>query len=582
MVKNVLKIFTIFTFNQRRYCAFIVFCMLIGAVFEAVGIGAIMPLIAIMSDADFLDKHLLLAEYVYKINIYTYNDFIIFVAGMFFFFYIIKNTYMAWQMNLQVKFSMNNQIFYAEKLFEVYLKKSYLYHLNQNSAILLRNVNSGITGVFSGILVATFSLITELVTAVVIWIMLFLIDPITAISAVASLGIMMLFISKAFQKKIMLHGKIQNTYAAMFMKWLNQGLGAIKETKVMRKESFFLNEFARAYELFCRATNDFLFLNQLPRLFIETMVMSGLLFLIIVKVLLGNNPSEIVSLLGVLALAAFRLMPCANRIINLSNSIKFQMPFFDDIYFDLLMIRDQKKDEEKNSLFCSQKKRMVFLEKIEVKQLTFRYSNEQRDVFQDISFSINKGDFVGIIGPSGAGKTTFVDLLLGLLEPIKGTIFVDGKNIFDDIQSWQGNLAYVPQSIYLIDGTIKENIALGVPIDKIDDSKIEKVLKMAELYSFIESLTLKIDTSVGERGVKLSGGQRQRIGIARALYCEPDVLILDEATSALDGPTEASITNTIRKLKGEVTIISIAHRISTLEGCDFKVKFNDSKVEIIR
>lgn len=204
-----------------------------------------------------------------------------------------------------------------------------------------------------------------------------------------------------------------------------------------------------------------------------------------------------------------------------------------------------------------------------------------KPVLQDISFTIPKGKFVGIIGPSGAGKTTFVDILLGLLEPTSGKITVDGVDIFSNIRGWQANLAYVPQSIYLIDGTIKENIALGVAEDEIDNELINKVLHMAELYDFVYSQPDNINTNVGERGVKLSGGQRQRIGIARALYQQPEVLILDEATSALDNETEKSITDTILKLKGKITIIAIAHRTSTLEQCDFKVKFENGKAVVI-
>lgn len=223
---------------------------------------------------------------------------------------------------------------------------------------------------------------------------------------------------------------------------------------------------------------------------------------------------------------------------------------------------------------------MIFTKKICVSELCFSYPGIGKQVLNKISFTIPKGTFAGVIGPSGAGKTTFVDILLGLLHPTSGNISVDGKSIYDDIHAWQANLAYVPQSIYLIDGTIRENIALGTSEENIDDELIEKVLRMSELYSFVHELPEGLNTTVGERGVKLSGGQRQRIGIARALYCQPEVLILDEATSALDSETEKSITDTILKLKGKITIIAVAHRLTTLEQCDFKVKFEDAKVEL--
>lgn len=579
-MKSIVKIFTIFTPKQQKHCVFIIICMVIGAMLEAVGIGAILPLISIMGDPAFLDKHSVIANYTAMMQIHSHNEFIIASAGMLILFYIIKNLYMAWQVRLQIRFSMQNQIFCAGQLLAGYLNKPYLYHLDQNSATLLRNVNSGAIVTFSSILIPTFTLITEIITAVTIWAMLILVDPFTAIIVAGILGLMMYGIIKAFRKKITQQGKIQNAYSAVYIKWLNQGLGAIKETKVLRKESFFLQEFNKAYDKYGEANSGFMFLNQLPRMFIESIVVSGLLFLIVAKLSLGTAPKDIVPVLGVLALAAFRLMPCANRIVNLSNGIRFQMPLFNELFDEFLAIKRRQINKEQILLPATEHK-MPFELEMKVENLSFQYPQGKQEVLQDVSFAVSKGSFVGIVGQSGAGKTTFVDILLGLLEPTNGRICADGTNIYDDIRAWQANLSYVPQSIYLIDGTIRENIALGIAEKAIDDTKIEKVLKMAELYDFVEALPDNIHTTVGERGVKLSGGQRQRIGIARALYYEPEVLILDEATSALDNETEKSITDTILKLKGKITIIAIAHRVSTLADCDFKIKFENGKAEKI-
>ncbi|MPL68894.1 Protein glycosylation K [bioreactor metagenome] len=580
-MRSILRIFTIFTPKQQKYCVFIIFCMVIGAMFEAVGIGAILPLISIMGDPAFLDKHPVIRGYASLLQIHSHNAFIIASAGLLILFYMIKNFYMAWQTRLQIRFSIQNQIFYAGQLLAGYLNKPYLYHLDQNSATLLRNVNSGAIVTFSAILVPAFTLITEIITAVTIWAMLVLVDPFTAIIVAGVLGLMMYGIIKTFRKEITQQGKVQNAYSAVYLKWLNQGLGAIKETKVLRKESFFLQEFNKAYDEFGEANSGFMFLNQLPRMLIESIVVSGLLLLIVTKLALGTAPMDIVPLLGVLALAAFRLMPCANRIVNLSNGIRFQMPLFNELYDEFMAIKKRQINKEQILLPATEHK-MPFEHEIRIEHLGFQYPQGKQDVLQDVSFSVPKGSFVGVIGQSGAGKTTFVDILLGLLEPTSGRICADGTNIYDDVRAWQANLSYVPQSIYLIDGTIRENIALGIAEKDIDDTKIKKVLKMAELYDFVEALPDKIHTTVGERGVKLSGGQRQRIGIARALYYEPEVLILDEATSALDNETEKSITDTIIKLKGKITIIAIAHRVSTLVDCDFKIKFEDGRAEEIK
>jgi ATP-binding cassette, subfamily B, bacterial PglK len=578
-MKSLFKIFTIFTPKQLRYCVFIVFCMFVGAVFEAVGIGAILPLISVMGDPGFLVKHKIIADYASTFGIVTHNEFVIASAGVLIIVYIIKNIYMAWQTKLQIDFAMKNQIYYAGQLLAGYLNKPYLYHLDHNSMTLLRNVNAGAGTVFTGILVPTLTLFTEIITALMIWSMLIAVDAFTAVIVAGVLGVMMYSIIKMFRRKITKQGVIQNECNAIQGKWLNQGLGAIKETKVLRREAFFNNKFNKAYADFGNSNRKFSFINQLPRMFIETIVVSGLLLLIITKLLLGNAPMDIVPLLGVLALAAFRLMPSANRIVNLSNSIKFQMPLFDEIYDELIDIK-QRQIDGSEILLPNDDKKMKFDDKLIIEHLGFQYPEGNEEVLQDVSFVVPKGSFVGIIGQSGAGKTTFVDILLGLLNPTSGRICADGVDIYRDIRAWQANLAYVPQSIYLIDGTIRENIALGIAEEEMDDAKIERVLQMAELHDFVEDLPNRIYTTVGERGVKLSGGQRQRIGIARALYYEPEVLILDEATSALDNETEKSITATILKLKGQITIIAIAHRVSTLEDCDFKIKFEDGRANV--
>lgn len=577
----ILKIYSILNLKQIRRCSIIIVAMILGAILEAIGIGAILPLISIMGNPDFLTVYPKVTKYAGIFGIMTHIQFIITATFLLLILYIIKNIYLAWQNKIQIDFAVQNQIYYSEELLTEYLQKPYLYHLNHNTATLLRNVNSGGVIVFSLIMVSMFTLLTEIITAVTIWLMLVMIDAFTAIIVAGFIGSLLYFIIKGFRKKITEQGKIQNEYSALYIKCINQSLGAIKETKVSCKEEFFLDAFRKAYFEYGKANGKFLFMNQLPRMLIETIIVCGLLLLIITKLMLGNQPEEIVPLLGVLALAAFRLMPSANRIVNLSNGIRFQMPLFNELYEDLLIIKNKGAKETET---CLQKpeSRMDFENVVSVEELSFAYPEIEKQVLNNISFSIPKGKFVGIVGPSGAGKTTFGDILLGLLAPSKGKISVDGKNIYDDIRTWQANLAYVPQSIYLIDGTIRENIALGVDKKEINDALINKVLQMAELYDFVQELPAGIDTTVGERGVKLSGGQRQRIGIARALYYQPQVLVLDEATSALDNETEKSITDTILKLKGQITIIAVAHRLTTLAQCDFKVKFENGKAFIIK
>ncbi|EHG23929.1 ABC transporter ATP-binding protein [Selenomonas noxia] len=579
-MKLFLKIFSIFTPKELRYCAFLVAVMMFGAVLEAVGIGAILPLISLMGQPDFLVQHPEIAGYAAKFGITTHTELIIGLSLLLILLYILKNIYMAWQLRLQINFSISNQIEFSKELMASYLAKPYLFHLNHNTAVLLRNVNSGGVAIFSNILIPSFQLLTEIITALTIWGMLVFADPFTAIVVAGVMGAMIYALIRSFRRKIGEAGNVQNEHAARYVQSVNQGLGAIKETKVMRKEHFFLHEFIQNYEQYGMANRQFMFLNQLPRMVIETLIVCALLLLIIEKIALGNTPMEIVPLLGVLALAAFRLMPSANRIVVLSNGIKFQMPLFEELYRELLAIKSRKVHDRELKL-ADTPPALPFTTEICVEHLGFYYPGIEEQVLTDVSFSVPKGSFVGIIGPSGAGKTTFVDILLGLFVPTRGRITVDGVDIRQQLRAWQANIAYVPQSIYLTDATIRENVALGESLDEIDDARVHKALAMAELDIFVNAQPKGIETMVGERGVKLSGGQRQRIGIARALYQRPEVLILDEATSALDTETEKSITDTILKFKGRITILAIAHRVSTLSACDFKVRFEEGRAETL-
>ena len=578
MLKSFFKIFTIFPRNELRYCALIVVCMVFGGVLEAVGIGAILPLISVMGQPDFLENNPVAMQCADLLHIRTHTELIVFMALGLVVLYVLKNSYLTWMINLQARFSMRQQVYYSNQLMASYLYKPYVYHLDHNSATLLRNVNSVGTAVFANILMPTFALMAETITAFAIWIMLVFVDAFTAILVAGFMGAMIYVVMKAFRRKIVRQGELQMAYASEYIKWVNQGLGAIKETKVTGKEGYFLDRFSEAYIVFGNAYRIFQVFVQTPKLLIESLVISSLLLLIVVKLLLGNAPMEIVPLLGVLALAAFRLMPSANRMVAISNSIKFQMPFFEELYDELIEIKARRSRENVGCAECSEAV-LSFNESIQISEVYFQYPHTERKILDGISLDFPKGAFIGVTGASGTGKTTFIDILLGLMKPDQGKIEVDGQDIWKNIDGWRNMLAYVPQSIYLIDGSIRENIALGISEDRIDDDHIERVLRMAELDTFVKELPDGVETEVGERGVKLSGGQRQRIGIARALYLKPQILVLDEATSALDSETEQNITDTILKLKGRITIIAVAHRTSTLESCDIRVHFSEGKAE---
>lgn len=579
---NLLKIISIFDIRQKVSLIFIIIAIIIGSFLEIFGIGIILPIIKLLGDKNYTNiiihnKLYICLSKVLDLDLLnnTQNMTIVLIIFLIVVFFL-KQIYIYIMYSMQVNFAVKNQIRYSEKLLYLYYKKPYEYYFNVNTSRLIKNINNFGVTVFNNIIVMMLLLLSE---GVVILFLSFGLMFYIGFSEIIIILLLFIFVSiiviMIFKNKINRYGTIQNETMSCYLKWVTHGFSAIKEIKVLGKESFFIDKFKKSYSLFAIVNGEYFVLNQIPRLIIEYIVILFICIIIITKIYSGSSFVDIVSLMSVLSLAAFRLLPSITRILNYINIIRFNMPLFNELYEDLLYIKS------KDTNICTNKiEKIEFKEKIEIEGITFYYENN-RKIINNISFCIDKGKFVGIIGESGAGKTTFVDILLGLLIPQQGLITVDGINIFDNIRGWQSNIAYVPQSIYLMDATIRENIAFGVDNDNIDNELIDKVLKMAELYDFVYKLPEGVNTNIGERGIKLSGGQRQRIGIARALYNKPEVLILDEATAALDSKTEKNITDTILKLKGQVTIIAIAHRLSTLEQCDFKVKFENGEAKII-
>lgn len=579
-MKNFFKIFKILTKKQMQICFLLIFLMFLVAIFEAFGIGLIYPVITIIGESDYLQKHESISKILSVIGINTHKELVIFSVLSLLAFYVFKHLLILFQGKIQITFTLNNQADYTKRLYRYYMQKPYLFHVNTNISVIFRNINLACVTVFTDILTNTLAILTNVITMFVIWVFILVMDWLMALVVLFVLGPLLLLILNYFRKKINYYGTVQNECNLKCIKWLNQGFWSVKETKVMKKEDFFTDEFSKAFTEFTECQKQFLFINRFPRSLIELVCVGGILLLIAIKMLFDIDSESIIPSLGVLALAAVRLMPCMNQVTGLFNQIKFKKPFFEEIYDDFMAVKNEK--EKKAIEVIKEKEETIkFNDAISVQNLSFSYPETTKNIFTNVSFTIPRGKFVGIVGPSGAGKTTFVDILLGLLKPSEGKILVDNNNIFDNVSGWLDNVSYVPQSICLIDGTIKENIAFGVLPEDIDDNRIQQVLKMAELYDFVQSLDLKENTQCGDMGAKLSGGQKQRIGIARALYQNPSVLILDEATSALDNETEKQITETITKLKGEITIIAIAHRLSTLASCDFKIKFENGTATVV-
>lgn len=391
------------------------------------------------------------------------------------------------------------------------------------------------------------------------------------------LAIVTLLMVKVMKPKLAGLGQKNLSVQSRIAKWRIQAIYGIKDVKVLHREAFFADNYENSGKVGAALSRKYSVMNSTPRLMIETVFIASILGYMIVYMLLGNDISQMVSMLSVLGIAAIRLMPCANRINTYLTEIAYQKPCLDYVYENLNI---NALSEKTNPVLVSKDSdvEICLNDKIELKDIVYAYPNTDKLIFDHANMVVPCGKSIGIMGPSGAGKSTVVDILLGLLKLHEGSITCDGVNIFDNYPAWLAQIGYIPQSIYLVDEPIRNNIAFGIADDEIDDERIWQVLEEAQMKEFVKSLPEGLDTAIGDRGVRLSGGQRQRLGIARALYHNPEILIFDEATSALDNETEQAVMEAINSFHGKKTMVIIAHRLNTIEKCDIIYKVEDGQI----
>jgi ABC-type bacteriocin/lantibiotic exporter with double-glycine peptidase domain len=390
-------------------------------------------------------------------------------------------------------------------------------------------------------------------------------------------GAITLLMMKVLKPKLTELGEKNLKIQSRIAKWRIQAIYGIKDVKVLHRESFFADNYESNGKIGASYSRKYSVINNMPRLLIETIFVSSILCYIIVYILSGNDVTSLVSMIGTLGVAAVRIMPCVNRINTYITDITYFKPCLDYVY-ENMNINEISRRNNQTLKPVDDTKTMELRDKIELKNIVYAYPNTDKLIFDHANMSVPYGKSVGIMGPSGAGKSTIVDILLGLLTVREGTIECDKVNIFDNYPAWLSQIGYIPQSIYLVDEPIRNNIAFGIGDDEIDDNRIWEVLEEAQLKEFIETLPEGLDTAIGDRGVRLSGGQRQRIGIARALYHNPEILVFDEATSALDNETEAAVMEAINSFHGRKTMVIIAHRLNTIEKCDIIYKVDEGKI----
>ncbi len=571
--------------KQKHKMVLLVFLMLIGAVLETLGVSMILPVMSVVMEENAVQKHAYLQVICDLFHI-AYDDtrtlMILVMVGLIVIF-AVKNVFLFFQQKVQLKFVYTNQFATSRRMMINFMERPYEYYLNADTSVIQRSITSDVNNMY-GLILSLLQLVSEGIVFVCL-IAVSLVSDVMMSITVALLLVVVLAIIKWVLKPIMRKaGEENQDYYSGLYKWIDQSVMGIKEIKIANKENYFINEYAKCGEGYVNAVQRYNLYNATPRLLIETVALAGMIFYMMIQLLSGVQVTAILPQLTLLALVAMRLIPCANRINNHLTSISYFEPFFMGVSDNLQEeIRDESIDY--NAASYQKKVEVQKLEirhNIQLKDIVYKYPNTETLIFDRANMEIPIGKSVGIVGTSGAGKTTIVDILLGLLQIQSGEILADGVEVREHYQSFLKDIGYIPQTIFMIDSTIRKNVAFGVADEDIDDAKVWRALQEAQLDEFVRGLPDGLDTSIGERGIRISGGQRQRIGIARALFEDPEVLVLDEATSALDNETEAAIMESINMLHGKKTLIIIAHRLQTIEKCDMVYRVEKGQVTIER
>ncbi|MBO5564676.1 MAG: ABC transporter ATP-binding protein [Lachnospiraceae bacterium] len=580
MTETIRKIGKLLDAKQKKKTALIVVLLLIGGVLETLGIALLVPVITVVIDPQAVaDNKYHMGDLYRMLHMESTTQFAVLMMVMIIAVFVVKNLFLFFQTKVQLKFIYENQFATSRRMMINFMRRPYEYYLNADTSVIQRNITSDINNVFA-LLLTLLQLLSEVIVFVFLVIALLIADARLAISIAALLVAVLLIVKTVIKPTMIKAGEDNQNYYSGLYKWIEESVMAIKEIKIGAKEDYFIEEYAKCGNGYVNAVQKYNLFNSTPRLLIETVCIAGLIGYLLVMIVSGTKLTDIMPVLSAFVAAAVRLLPSANRINNYLTNVSYFQPFLNNVSENLQEeIHDTSVSYEAGNVerrLLTEK--LPVRESIELKNITFRYPNTEQYIFKNASLSIPVGKSVGIVGTSGAGKTTIVDILLGLLHPEEGEILADGKDVMASYDGWLKNIGYIPQTIFMLDSTIRKNVAFGIPDEQIDDEKVRTALSEAQLTEHVESLPDKWETTIGERGIRLSGGQRQRIGIARALYEDPEVLVLDEATSALDNETEKAIMDSINHLHGKKTLIIIAHRLQTIEQCDIVYRVENGQI----
>jgi ABC-type bacteriocin/lantibiotic exporter with double-glycine peptidase domain len=469
---------------------------------------------------------------------------------------LLKNLFLLWSSWLQYGFSADLNVRLSTSLFRNYLLKPFSFHTRHGSAELISNTQNA-NLVITGALTPVMTLLSDILVALSLFLLLILVEPLATLAAISTFGVFSMLFQRATRKRIDAWGNMGITLRRRSISLLQEGFAGIKELKVLAREQNFVDRFEEAQRKLASANRKFGLLQGVPKLVLETMALTGLSVLVVVMASTGRSGAEILPVVALFAASAFRIAPSVNRVITALQQIRFALPSIRVIESELLFPINDEMPRRSGLEF----------ERFEMKGVSFSHEGRSKTILNGLDFTLRRGELVGIMGESGVGKSTFLDIFLGLFHQIGGEVLVNGAEIASQLRDWHRIVGYVPQHVFLSDATIRSNVALGLADRDIDEAAVVRALRLAQLDEFVRNLEDGLDTVVGERGIRLSGGQRQRVGIARALYGIPDILVFDEATSSLDSQTERAFLQSISDLKTEYTMLVIAHRKTTLKDC---------------
>lgn len=563
--------------RQKINLLILLLIIFVGAFVELLGVSSILPVVNVATFPETIEQTWYLSWLKQILGLQDAGQMLVVLSVILIIIYIFKNIYVTMMYNMQYSFIFGNQKKLAVKLMDCYMHQDYLFHVSKNVAELQRNVTSDVNGFFTVVL-NFLQFLAEISVCIVLVLYLLMQDFVTTMAVAILLFVFVGLFAGLFKKILGEKGRKNREVNVQVTKWILQSFSGIKEIKVINAEDFFIYNYNKYYSQFATLQRQQSMLTFVPRPVMETVCICGLLIAVILKLTIDSSDiASFIPTLSVFAIAAFRMLPSFNRITGYLGGIMFSKPSIDAIYQDLKEVEQLQRHRESIE---KNEENMPLTKLIQMNQVSFKYPESDKWILKNADIEIKKNSSVAFVGASGAGKTTAADLILGLLEPVEGKILVDGTDIRTNMAAWHEKIGYIPQTIYLMDDTIRANIAFGIDEADINEAGIYNAIKEAQLDEFIAQLPDGIETEIGDRGVKLSGGQRQRIGIARALYRNPEVLVLDEATSALDNDTEKEVMEAIDSLHGTRTLIVIAHRLSTIQNCDEIYEVGNGKFQL--